>query len=284
MEKRVLTTSQRAALNNKVAMAIRMLQDGERLALRMSPSTGYWVAFSGGKDSQVAYDLVKRACVKHAAFYSVTGNDAPESLYFMRENYPEVKWIHPKRKFFALVKSYGLPLCQRRFCCERLKERVGMGHTVVLGIRAQESAKRAKYGEVQIKSRRIEHKGKPKSRDAQWLGMVEHQCIKGQDVVQVFPVYHFTEREIWDYIYENGLPINPVYQKYGRVGCMFCPLANPDQVRAYGEANPGFKRAFLRAIDANLQSWEGNVYRNAEEAYAHWLSKKPLEEFRKELS
>ena len=42
------------------------------------PSEGYYVAFSGGKDSVVILDLVKRANVKFDAHYNITGIDPPE--------------------------------------------------------------------------------------------------------------------------------------------------------------------------------------------------------------
>ena len=52
------------------------------------PEEGYYVAFSGGKDSIVVYDLVKRAGVKHDTHFSVTTVDPPEVLQFIRNYYP----------------------------------------------------------------------------------------------------------------------------------------------------------------------------------------------------
>jgi len=47
------------------------------------PPEGYYVAFSGGKDSIVVLDLVKRAGVKYDAYYHVTGIDPPELVHFI---------------------------------------------------------------------------------------------------------------------------------------------------------------------------------------------------------
>lgn len=43
-------------LQSKIDKAIETLQKYEKLALKYSPS-GFHVAFSGGKDSQVIYEL-----------------------------------------------------------------------------------------------------------------------------------------------------------------------------------------------------------------------------------
>jgi 3'-phosphoadenosine 5'-phosphosulfate sulfotransferase (PAPS reductase)/FAD synthetase len=55
---------------DKVQVAIRRLQAFE-------PPEGYFVAFSGGKDSQCVYHLCKMAGVKFDAHYSVTSVDPP---------------------------------------------------------------------------------------------------------------------------------------------------------------------------------------------------------------
>ncbi|GAH79870.1 unnamed protein product, partial [marine sediment metagenome] len=43
----------------------------------------YHVAFSGGKDSIVMYHLVKRAKVKHQAYFYVSTVDPPEVTRFV---------------------------------------------------------------------------------------------------------------------------------------------------------------------------------------------------------
>lgn len=60
----------------KEEASIELIRRGEKLALSMNPE-GYFVGFSGGKDSQVLLELVRRAGVKYKAYYSVTTNDPP---------------------------------------------------------------------------------------------------------------------------------------------------------------------------------------------------------------
>ena len=68
---------------DKVQIAIQRLKAFE-------PPEGYYVAFSGGKDSQTIYHLCKEAGVKFDAHYSHTTVDPPEVIYFMRQHYPDV--------------------------------------------------------------------------------------------------------------------------------------------------------------------------------------------------
>ncbi|WP_236252609.1 phosphoadenosine phosphosulfate reductase domain-containing protein [Odoribacter splanchnicus] len=73
-----------------------MLQKMETVALRYSPN-GFHVAFSGGKDSQVIYELCKMAGVKFKAFFYKTSVDPPELLKFIRSDYPDVIWLKPEK-------------------------------------------------------------------------------------------------------------------------------------------------------------------------------------------
>ena len=57
-------------LVDKVQIAIQRLKNFE-------PPDGYFVAFSGGKDSQCIYHLCEMAGVKFDAYYSVTSVDPP---------------------------------------------------------------------------------------------------------------------------------------------------------------------------------------------------------------
>lgn len=268
-------------LAEKIATSIILLQQGEQLALSMNPNHGYWLGFSGGKDSVVLLSLAKLSGVKFHAEYHVVGNDAPSTIYFIRENFPEVHFWHPKEKFIPLVRKKGLPTMQRRFCCARTKEAGGKGEVVLTGVRAEESRKRAAYSEIEIFSRRKEHEGKDPSRDVEWLKEVEHQCLKGQDRVLVRPLLNWTEDDIWEYTQKYKLPVNPNYKDFGRVGCMFCPFAPVNQIKTYEREYPGFHRALMNALYKYWDKSETHMLGTPEEYYSWWLSKKSVAEFLK---
>lgn len=109
------------------------------------PPEGYHLAFSGGKDSIVIYNLAVQAGVKFDAHFSMTTVDPPEVRQFIKENYPTVIWEKPKMSMFQLIrKERCLPTRVRRFCCRALKEIGGNGRTIITGIRWQESFRRKK--------------------------------------------------------------------------------------------------------------------------------------------
>lgn len=49
--------SEYMALKDKIQYSVDLLLKCEEMALRMDPENGFYLAFSGGKDSQVLYHL-----------------------------------------------------------------------------------------------------------------------------------------------------------------------------------------------------------------------------------
>ena len=98
------------------------------------PEDGYFVAFSGGKDSQCIYHLAQMAGVKFDAHYHVTSVDPPELIYFIRDHYPDVFFDVPHDKNGKHVSMWSLicdakipPTRTMRYCCAYLKETNGNG-------------------------------------------------------------------------------------------------------------------------------------------------------------
>lgn len=128
----------------KLEIAIQRMKSFE-------PPEGYFIAFSGGKDSQCVYHLAQMAGVKFEAHYRVTSVDPPDLIYFIREHYPDVIFdvLHDadgKRiSMWSLIAKIGMPPTRlMRFCCAELKETSGDGRMVVTGVRWAESARRKK--------------------------------------------------------------------------------------------------------------------------------------------
>ena len=111
-------------VTDKVANAIESLKMYE-------PPEGYFVAFSGGKDSTVILDLVRRAGVKHETHYHLTTVDPPELVYHIREHYPDVIVDRPETTMWDLIIQNGMPPTRlARYCCEVLKEGGGSNFVV----------------------------------------------------------------------------------------------------------------------------------------------------------
>lgn len=269
-------------LKDKIDYSIELIRRGERLAVALNPGDGYFVGFSGGKDSQALLQLVKMAGVKYRAYYSVTTNDPPPNVYFIRQYYPEVEFLHPKENFFKLVEKNGLPLMSRRYCCRTLKENSGEGSVVLTGVRADESGSRALYDEVSVRSRRKEHKNSRHTLEK--IEENEHRCIKGKDKIMVYPLLRWTESDVWDFLRGQGLPINPCYKQAGRVGCMFCPFSSKRQIGFYETQYPKFKERLLKSLEVYSRHCKTYEWESPSQNYEWWKSKKSIRKFRAELA
>ena len=84
----------RQALQAKIDHSISLIRKAEKTALRYRKE-GFYVAFSGGKDSQVLLKLTQLAGVSYTAEYRLTTIDPPENVRFIRKHYPEVAIIRP---------------------------------------------------------------------------------------------------------------------------------------------------------------------------------------------
>lgn len=208
--------------------------DKEKIAIQRikehEPDEGYYVAFSGGKDSIVTYDLVKRANVKYDIHFSMTTVDPPEVLKFIKEHYPEVEWHHPKRSMFKIIKEKRMvPTRMYRFCCHELKEIGGVGRTVIVGVRREESAKRA---------------NRP----------VYHESTRQKGKMFLNPIVDWTAKEVWEYIHKYNLPYPSLYDEgYTRVGCIMCPLQGTKGMLKDKECYPKYYNAYLHTIEKMLK-------------------------------
>lgn len=267
-------------LTEKIQESIKLIQKGEKLALSMHPE-GYFVGFSGGKDSQVLLELVKRAGVKYKAYYSVTTNDPPQNVRFIREHYPEVIFLHPKENFYKLIEKKGLPTMMIRYCCDILKEQNGAGRVVLTGVRREESVRRAKYNDVRVISRRKEHVDRTKKYSIDTIEANEHRCIKGKDKIMVSPILSWTTEDVWGFIRENNLPINPCYENGGRVGCMICPYAKGEEIEKYESQYPKVKETVIKALQKYLDKQDNSRnFTEAEEVYEWWKSKESVKDYK----
>lgn len=180
------------------------------------------VAFSGGKDSIVLYNIAKQTNRKLALVYNQTGIDPPEVIYFMRKNYPELIVRKFEKNIFELIKyAKIMPTRFRRFCCNYLKERNSdLTNIILTGVRKQESIKR--------RNRELIYKYK------------QH--------IYILPLLYFTDKDIWDYIITNKIEYCKLYDEgYKRIGCIGCPLKNRKERLKDFEKYPKFQELYKKA-------------------------------------
>ena len=104
-------------------------------------------AFSGGKDSQVCYHLLKDAGIAFHAEYSITRFEPPELMSFVRAHYPDVTFRRAYKKSLTEEIAYrGLPSMWARWCCAAKHQKTDGYDIAVIGIRWEESSRRKKTG------------------------------------------------------------------------------------------------------------------------------------------
>jgi len=114
------------SLDDKIEKSIQTLRTYAGMAKENHPE-GYYLAFSGGKDSVVIKHLAETAGVPFQAYYSQTTIDPPELVQFIRKHHSETIWNKPQAPFVHMVALKGLPSRVRRWCCDLYKENGGAG-------------------------------------------------------------------------------------------------------------------------------------------------------------
>lgn len=264
-------------LSDKIQASVALIKRAEDLALKMQPEQGFYVGFSGGKDSQTLLELVKMSGVRFHAVYNVTTNDPPENIRFIREYYPDVEFSHVDTSIMRLIEKKGLPTRLHRWCCSMFKEQCGVGSVVLTGVRWEESRSRAEYTAV-------EKRGKTKKEkvvlDLDEMQANEFRCVGGKDKIMVYPILSWTATDVWQFMVMRGLPLNPCYARGVRVGCVFCPFARKGEIERYVEFRPKSKEVLLHAIERYLDRHrDSSRFNNATEVFDWWVSQKSVDEF-----
>lgn len=266
------------------------------------------VCYSGGKDSDVLLDIAKN-CLKPSDFEvlnSHTTVDAPETVYHIRDVFKECEAQGikatvklPRDKDGNLISMWSLiekklmpPTRAVRFCCRDLKETTTPNRMVALGVRESESAGRQRRDSFGIRPRR---KGEEEYRTtAHTFAMFRLDQYGGEDAYQCEmikackehkdticnPIYRFNDREVWQYIKDHNLKVNPLYDRgYLRVGCVGCPLGGAKHMRREFADFPKYKdnyiRAFDRAIKRRRQKGMKCYFNNGKEVMRWWLGENP---------
>ncbi len=68
------------------------------------------------------------------------------------------------------------------------------------------------------------------------------------------PIIDWTDREIWDYIQAEHIPVNPLYKcGFSRVGCVSCPMAGTAGRQREFARYPTYQAAYIRAFDRMIE-------------------------------
>lgn len=248
------------------------------------PPEGYYLAFSGGKDSQCIYHLAKMAGVKFDAHYAVTTVDPTELMRFIKAEYPDVIWEHPVGKdgkptsMWKLIAEHTIPPTrQARYCCQALKETGGVGRLVLTGVRWAESInRRDSHGVVDVRTSSKKFIDEAtKSNPAASLNkhdslifmddndetrkLIETCYLKKRSTVN--PIIDWEETDVWQFLNEVAkVPHCCLYDEgFTRLGCVGCPLQGRDGMLRDFERWPRYKELYIRAFDQMIKNHPGEI-------------------------
>lgn len=190
-------------LEQREAKSLEILQT----ALEQFVPTEIAIAFTGGKDSLVALDLLRRASngkIMIPVLHVDTTVDFPE-IYEYRDRLAR-EWgfrlvVHQNREALAEAPPTDDPkFCL--FCTTRLKTEAL--HQAIAQHRWKALITGVRWDEHQARSQELYVSPRP-------------------DHVRVHPILHFRERDIWDYIEKYQLPYCVLYDRgYRSLGCLPC--------------------------------------------------------------
>ena len=259
----------------------------------------YYLAYSGGKDSDVILTLAELAGVKYEAVHNLTTADAPETVYYVRSK-KNVEISKPRISMWELIPKKLMPPTRiARYCCAELKERGGQGRRVITGVRCAESSKRAENaGSVKILGNADKAKSKAEEigvdyRQTKQGGiilnndntedreLVEHCAMQAK--IMVNPIYDWEDADVWEFLRHYGVEGNPLYQcGFKRVGCIGCPMADKHRYFQFNKY-PKYKENYIRAFDRMIKRREekglksfGNFF-TAEEVFKWWMNEDPTQ-------
>lgn len=258
------------------------------------PPEGYYLAFSGGKDSVCIKALADMAGVKYDAHYSVTSVDPPELVAFIRDKYPDVSRDIPHDKDGKPITMWNLipkkkmpPTKLARYCCAVLKESAGKGRITVTGVRWAESARRKEnQGVVLFKDSAKDFENNSNFQSTAKGGVVlnddndenrrtvEH-CYRTRKTL-LNPIVDWADEDVWEFIKTYNIPYCELYDKgYTRLGCIGCPMSTA--AAAELERYPKYKRQYIRAFDKMLKDFKNppKNWTDGEAVMDWWLGKKP---------
>lgn len=257
-------------LLRKLAHSIELLRRSEKLALRYDPDDGFFLAFSGGKDSQALYHVAQLSGVRFKAHFSPTTVDPPALIRFIRRQYPEVQFERVEKSIFDRAIERGILPTQRiRWCCADFKERAGAGKVTLIGIRHSESARRSKRNEVEVSGKKFSgeleefygwseeriRKKMPKNLNVDEFSEAketEVRCIGGKDKILISPIIDWTEDDVWEFLNEVlRVPHCELYDKgWKRIGCIMCPMSGVAQKKRELETYPHVYHRWIETIKA----------------------------------
>jgi phosphoadenosine phosphosulfate reductase len=262
-------------LTERVNTAIERIKFAEQMRKRLFTEP-FYLAYSGGKDSDCVRLLFDLAGVKYDLWHNHTTVDAPETVRYVR-SIPNINISYPELSMWQLIVKKGLPPTRlMRYCCSSQKERGGEGRFVVTGVRWAESPRRRQiHDNLEILPKGYKNTVILNADNAENRRQFEHCELKGKRVFN--PIVDWKDADVWEFLKYYGCDSNPLYQcGFKRVGCVGCPLARKKvqmmEFERYPKYYDAYLRAFQKMLDKRIADGKpATTWKNGQDVMDWWL-------------
>jgi len=216
-----------------------------------------YVAFSGGKDSTVLLDLVRRMYPDVPATFNNTGLEFPEILAFVR-TVKNVEWLKPKITFKEVLDRHGYPVTSKRLAQYIREAKSAHGYTATKRLRLTGIKPDGRFSRMGMISKKWQYlidapfkisekccdvmKKNPSkiySKETGRMPFTGEMASEGKNREKTYlengcnafhfkqpkstPMAFWTDEDVWAYIEQHGTPYSKIYDMgYNRTGCVFC--------------------------------------------------------------
>ena len=251
------------------------------------------VTDSGGKDSAVCREIVRRAGIPFEIHHNLTTADAPQTIYYVRDifrklelegitccvNYPIYK--DQRVTMWSLIPMKKFPPTRlQRYCCQICKENSCRDRFITTGVRWAESVKRKNNRGVFENFVSDPSKKIILNNDNDEQRMLFESCtLKGKRICN--PIVDSRDSDVWEYIRSERLELNPLYDMgFYRVGCLGCPMAGKNRWTEF-RLFPTYQRAYIRSFGKMLDVIHAGggktKWKTAEDVFSWWMEEETIE-------
>lgn len=216
----------------------------------------YNIAISGGKDSEVIYNLWKEMLTRldfvpdYEFLFFNTSNEVADVYKYIKAR-KDIRIINPEIGWYQYIKSknYILPSTFNRFCCSVYKEGQvrkqydnSKPRMQVTGMRSKESVKRKNYSFFM-----------DYDFEKELYGSSNLPKLWGK----LCPIIDWTNTDIWLLMILKEFFINQKYRNgFSRVGCCFCPFSNSYEDNLIRKFYPYLWKRFSQIVEQNYKNHE----------------------------